>query len=163
MSDDTHTLVERVEAEEKRLELTQFTNDDAWSLGSILVDLATTRDLSVTIDIRRGAQQLFHSARPGTSAHTDAWIQRKVNTVQEHGISSFLAGLRARELGHTFEDAPWIDALRFAGHGGGFPISVAGVGVIGVVTVSGLPQADDHALAVEALEQLQHNQFSDRR
>ena len=39
----------------------------------------------------------------------------------------------------------------FAAHGGGVPVSVGGSGVIGSVTVSGLPQREDHELVVEAL------------
>jgi uncharacterized protein (UPF0303 family) len=39
----------------------------------------------------------------------------------------------------------------FAAHGGSFPIIVRGTGCIGAVTVSGLPQRDDHNLVVEAL------------
>jgi uncharacterized protein (UPF0303 family) len=39
----------------------------------------------------------------------------------------------------------------FAAHGGSFPIRVHGAGIIGCVTVSGLPQRADHELAVEAL------------
>ena len=41
--------------------------------------------------------------------------------------------------------------MRSPSHGGSFPITVDGVGCIGVVTVSGLPQRDDHELVVEAL------------
>ena len=39
----------------------------------------------------------------------------------------------------------------FAPHGGSFPIVVKGTGCIGAVTVSGLPQREDHNMVVEAL------------
>ena len=152
MTEDIQAMIARVEQQERRLVFGSFTNDDAWRLGQILVELASTRGLSVTVDITRGEQQLFHAALPGTAAHNDVWIARKTRTVREFGISSLLAGLRAKLGGNTFEDAPWIDPLRFAGHGGAFPVTVRGAGVVGTVTVSGLPQLDDHALAVEAIE-----------
>lgn len=150
--DDTAALIAEIEAQERSLVFSRFTNDDAWQLGSLLVRLATERSLPVTIDITRGEQQLFHAAMPGTAAHNDVWIARKTRTVREFGISSLLAGLRARATGSRFEDAPWIDPLEFAGHGGSFPVSIVDVGVVGTVTISGLPQRDDHALAVEAIE-----------
>lgn len=42
----------------------------------------------------------------------------------------------------------------FAVAGGGFPILVEGVGCVGAVIVSGLPQRDDHALVVEILAEM---------
>lgn len=151
MTSDIQALIASIEAQERTLVFHSFSNDDAWALGSILVELARERMLAVTVDITRGEQQLFHAALPGTSAHNDAWIARKTRTVREFGVSSLLAGQRAKLAGNTFEEAPWIDPLRYAGHGGCFPITVAGVGVVGTITVSGLPQLDDHALAVEAV------------
>ncbi|MBC7724541.1 MAG: heme-degrading domain-containing protein [Burkholderiaceae bacterium] len=144
-------IIRSIELQELELVWTHFTNTDALELGAVLMRLARDRDLPVTIDITRGEQQLFHAAMAGTAAHNDVWIARKTRTVREFGESSYLVGLRAKAEGHPFEDRPWIDSLRFAGHGGGFPITVVGVGVVGTVTVSGLAQADDHALAVEAI------------
>ncbi|HEV7956334.1 MAG: UPFUPF0303-like protein [Microbacteriaceae bacterium] len=150
--DDTAALIAEIEAQERELVFPRFDNEDAWRLGSLLVRIGRERGLPITVDITRGEQQMFHSALAGTAAHNDVWVIRKTRTVREFGVSSFLVGLRAKAGGNRFEDAPWIDPMRFAGHGGSFPITVSGVGVVGTVTVSGLPQHEDHALAVEAVE-----------
>ncbi|MFF2187437.1 heme-degrading domain-containing protein [Streptomyces sp. NPDC058155] len=144
--------VAELEAQEARLVLPHFTYDDAWALGSLLVELSRERGAPVAIDIRRGAQQLFHCALPGSSADNDAWIGRKRRVVERYSESSFLVGSRFRAKGATFEDSSRLDPDRYAAHGGSFPITVRGAGVVGTVTVSGLPQEEDHALVVEALE-----------
>ncbi|MFB7369042.1 heme-degrading domain-containing protein [Streptomyces sp. NPDC056222] len=146
--------ITELEAQEARLALPHFTYDDAWVLGSLLVGLARERRAPVAIDIRRGGQQLFHCALPGSSADNDAWIDRKRRVVERYGESSFLVGARFRAKGTTFEQSSRLDPDRFAAHGGSFPIVVEGAGVIGSVTVSGLPQAEDHAMVVEALGRL---------
>ncbi|MFC8760874.1 MULTISPECIES: heme-degrading domain-containing protein [Streptomyces] len=146
--------VEVLEAQEARLVLPRFTYEDAWTLGTLLVGMAREREAPVAIDIRRGPQQLFHCALPGSSADNDAWIDRKRRVVERYGSSSFLVGARFRAKGTTFEASSRLDPDRYAAHGGSFPVAVEGVGVIGSVTVSGLPQAEDHALVVEALERL---------
>jgi uncharacterized protein (UPF0303 family) len=143
--------VAELTAQERDLVLPRFTNDDAWRLGSLLVDLARERGAAVTIDIRRGGQQLFHYAFDGTSPDNDAWLVRKARVVERYGASSLLVGERFRAKGSTFEESSRLDPDLFAAHGGAVPLRVAGVGVIGVVAVSGLPQADDHALVVTAL------------
>ncbi|MFH8784890.1 heme-degrading domain-containing protein [Streptomyces roseoverticillatus] len=144
--------VTAMEEAERRLTLDRFGNDDAWRLGSLLVGLARERDAAVTIGIRRGAQRLFHCALPGTSADNDAWIARKCRVVERYGESSFLVGARFRAKGRTFEESSRLDPDRYAAHGGAFPLRVRGTGVVGAVAVSGLPQAEDHALVVAGLE-----------
>ncbi|WP_433856461.1 heme-degrading domain-containing protein [Streptomyces kronopolitis] len=144
--------VAELEEQEERLVLDSFGNDDAWELGTLVAELARGRGAVVTIGIRRGAQRLFHRALPGTSADNDAWIDRKSAVVERYGESSFLVGARFRAKGRTFEESSRLPADRFAAHGGAFPVRLRGTGVVGVVAVSGLPQADDHALVVEGLE-----------
>ena len=139
--------------EEQLLQFTTFTNDDAWELGTRLVEAARAGALPVTIDIRRGDQQLFHAALPGTSADNDAWIERKVRVVRRFGRSSLAVGTALRLEGRTIEDTYLLDEAEYAPHGGAFPVTVKGVGVVGTVTVSGLPQEDDHALVVSVLRE----------
>ncbi|MCX5397258.1 heme-degrading domain-containing protein [Streptomyces sp. NBC_00102] len=140
-------------AQERRLTLPRFGYEDAYALGTLLVRLARERNAPVAIDIRRGPQQLFHVALPGSSADNDGWIDRKRKVVERYGESSFLVGTRFRAKGTTFEDSSRLPLGTYAAHGGSFPITVEGAGVIGTVTVSGLPQAEDHALVVQGLEE----------
>jgi uncharacterized protein (UPF0303 family) len=152
MSHDLPDLIATIEQQEQRLTFSTFTEDDAWRLGSLLVDLARRRSLPVTVDIRRGTQQLFHAALAGTAADNDTWIDRKVRVVYRYAASSYLVGRRLAAKGRELDASQGVDPARYAAHGGAFPVRVPGAGVIGVVTVSGLPQADDHALVVEAIE-----------
>ncbi|WP_067499862.1 heme-degrading domain-containing protein [Actinoplanes sp. TFC3] len=149
---DSEDLITRLEAQEQRLVFPRFEHADAWHLGSLLVDLATARDLPVAVDIRRGPQQLFHAALPGSTADNDHWIARKVRVVERFAASSYLVGRRLAAKGDALDAKYGVDPADYATHGGAFPVRVEGAGVIGVVTVSGLPQADDHALVVEAIE-----------
>ena len=60
-------------------------------------------------------------------------------------------GTKARAASSTFEDRTGLDPARYAAHGGSFPVTVRRVGVVGSVTVSGLPQLEDHSFVVEQL------------
>jgi uncharacterized protein (UPF0303 family) len=146
------SLIAQLEQQQDRLQFARFTNDDAWALGSMLVTMARDRDLVVTVDIRRHGHQLFHAALPGTTPDNDSWIDRKVRVVNRFGDSSFLVGRRLALKGKVLDEASGVDPILHAAHGGCFPIIVREVGVVGTITVSGLPQAQDHALVVEALQ-----------
>ncbi|NUS10875.1 MAG: heme-degrading domain-containing protein [Streptomyces sp.] len=137
--------------QERTLVLPRFTNDDAWRLGCLLADLAREQGAAVAIGITRGGQRLFHCALEGTSPDNDQWLERKTRTVLRYGTSSLAVGERFRAKGTTFEEASHLDLALYAAHGGAFPLRVDGVGVVGVVAVSGLPQTEDHALVVRAL------------
>ncbi|MFD5662157.1 heme-degrading domain-containing protein [Streptomyces hirsutus] len=143
--------VEELEEQERRLVFRRFSHEDAWALGSLLVETARERQAPVAIDIHRAGQQLFHAALPGSAPDNGAWIARKRRVVERYGSASYLVGARHRAKGTTFEESSRLDPDTYAAHGGSFPIAVEGAGVIGAVTVSGLPQLEDHRMVVEAL------------
>ncbi|MEV0720327.1 heme-degrading domain-containing protein [Asanoa sp. NPDC050611] len=149
---DLGALIAELEEQERRLLFARFDNDDAWRLGSLVVALAQERELPVTVDIRRHGHQLFHAALPGTAPDNDEWINRKVRVVNRFNAASYLVGRRLLAQGRTLDADAGVEPADYAAHGGSFPIRVRDVGVVGTVTVSGLPQGDDHALVVEALE-----------
>jgi uncharacterized protein (UPF0303 family) len=151
VTDDLGALIAELRAQEQRLRFTRFDNTDAWRLGSAMVAAAVERELPVTVDIRRHGHQLFHAALPGTTAENDSWIDRKVRVVDRFGEASYLVGRRLAATGTGLDEELGVDPRLFAAHGGAFPIHVRDVGVVGSVTVSGLPQADDHAFVTEMI------------
>lgn len=149
---DLDDLIRTVTDQVERLRLDRFDHDDAWHLGASLVELARARHLPVVVDVRRADHVLFHVSLAGTVPDNDTWVDRKSRATLRFGAPSFLLGLRARARGTTFAAQTGLSEQEYAAHGGSFPLVVEGVGVVGAVTVSGLPQAEDHALVVEALE-----------
>lgn len=152
MADDQALLAELL-AQEERLVFERFDNDTAIALGEALVARARRDRLAVTIDVSRGEQQIYHCALSGTVADNDHWIARKNAVVRRFGHSSFFMGVKARIRGVELADSHFVDARAFSAHGGAFPIIVRNVGIVGTATVSGLPQADDHALVVAVIEE----------
>ncbi|WP_433265012.1 heme-degrading domain-containing protein [Actinosynnema sp. CS-041913] len=146
------SLLEALAEQEERLVFTSFTNEDALALGTLMVDAAREQGLPVVVSVRRGRQRLFHAALPGTSADNDGWIERKSRVVDRYGRSSFWVGESFRAQGKSFEADSYLDPREYSAHGGVFPVNIAGVGLVGTVGVSGLPQADDHAFVVAQVE-----------
>lgn len=144
----------RVIHQEAELRLPHFDNNDAWQLGTLVRDLAIARHHTLVIDIRRfgqPSQQLFHCALPGTTPDNARWVQRKSNVVARFHRSSYQLGLFLAKSNISFADKYSLPDEDYACHGGSFPIHVVGTGIVGALTVSGLPQRQDHNLVIEAL------------
>ena len=149
--DDIKLLLEELLRQEEELQFRGFDYDDALRLGLKLVERAKELASPVTTDICRNGLQLFHCALRGTSADNDLWIRRKNNVGNHYGHSFLYVGAQFRSKGSTFEQSSRLDSGQYAAHGGAFPIIVRNVGVVGPVTVSGLPQEEDHRLVLGVL------------
>ncbi len=137
--------------QENELQLTRFDEETAWRLGSWVRNSAVARGLVLVVDVRRFGQPLFYSALAGTTPDNVEWIRRKGNVVARFHRSSYAMKLELETKQSDLLQRYGLPLADYAGHGGSFPIRVAGAGVIGSITVSGLPDRADHQLAVEAL------------
>lgn len=151
MEDQYQQLLSQLLKEEDVLQFSAFTNETALELGLKLVEAARSAAKGVTIDICRNGQQLFHYALEGTSADNDEWIKRKNRVVNRFGHSSYYMGISYKAKNTTIQDSSLLDPREYAAHGGAFPIIIKEVGVVGTITVSGLPQQEDHQLVVRVL------------
>lgn len=142
-----------LQAEAATLILRSFDETTALTLGLILMDLAKADAMPIVINIRTTNRTLFHLALPGSSPNNDQWARRKSNTALLFSEASFLVGTRHREKGETLA-RHGLDPANYSDNGGAVPLRVAGVGTVAVATVSGLPQADDHALVVRGIKAL---------
>jgi uncharacterized protein (UPF0303 family) len=140
--------------QESTLTFPGFTPDTAWQIGTTVRDLAIARNYGLVVDVRRfGAphQQFFYCALAGTTPDNQRWVARKIATVARFHKCSYHVGRLLEQSGLSFAARYNLPEEDYAAHGGCFPIIVAGTGIVGAVTVSGLPQREDHNLVVEAL------------
>lgn len=137
--------------EELELQFVGFNESTAWRLGSQMVEFAIREQYPISIDIRRGEHQIFHYSMPGTSPDNDEWIKRKVRLVNRFGHSSYFMGMLLKSKSKRIEESYLIPESEYAAHGGCFPILVKGTGMVGTITVSGLPQEEDHRIVVQSI------------
>ncbi len=142
--------IARIKLQEERLRFSSFDEAAAWKLGSAMRERALAGKLPFVIDIRTGIRPLFYAALPGSTPENPDWVRRKVNTVYRFEAASYRVGLEYKITGKNFDASRGLDPLDYAPAGGGFPIRLGSV-VVGAVTVSGVPQREDHNFVVESL------------
>jgi uncharacterized protein (UPF0303 family) len=143
--------IAQIARQEEELRFDSFNEDDAWLLGSLMRKVAVERNLPFVIDIRIGNRPLFYTVLPGSTPENPDWVRRKVNTVYRFHKSSYRVGREHQLQKKPFDATRGMDPIDYAPAGGGFPIHLKGTGVVGAVTVSGVPQRQDHEFVVEMM------------
>jgi uncharacterized protein (UPF0303 family) len=147
----TAELIDQIMAEEAKLVFRNFGEAEALEIGMSLVATARIQGAPVVINIRTADRTLFHAALPGSAPDNDEWARRKSNTTLRYHKSSFAVGEALRQKGRVPGPDLGIDQMHYSHHGGSFPVRVVGTGVVAAITVSGLAQAEDHAMIVKTL------------
>src|SRR6185503_10094686 len=143
--------LERIARQERELVFPRLDADTAWRIGSQLRAIAAERNLPIVIDVRRFDQPLFHAAMDGTTPDNPEWVRRKQNIVARFHHSSYTAALNEKLKGKTIYETQGLPLADYATHGGSFPLRIVNAGIVGSITVSGLPMRQDHELVIEAL------------
>jgi uncharacterized protein (UPF0303 family) len=143
--------LDRIALQERELILPRLDADIAWQIGSKLRAIAADRHLPIVIDIRRFGHALFYAAMDDTTPDNPEWVRRKGNVVARFHHSSYTAALNEKLKGKSIYESQGLPLADYATHGGSFPLRVVNAGVVGSITVSGLPMRQDHELVIEAL------------
>ncbi len=150
-------MAEIIRKQEAALVFDAFGPDTAFALGQSLRQHAIAHGGSVLIDITCGGLQVFRCAVGSPAPNNDRWVRRKRNVVLEFFKSSLLVAQEMKLSGRTLQDFGLSDG-DFALSGGGFPLRVKNLGIVGAIVVSGLPQTHDHQLIADTLCDFLHAQ-----
>ena len=148
---DMQTLLENCERQEELYQFGRFTRTDALNLGLKIHENAQQYPDPVAIEITVNGLVVFRYFPDGTIPDSELWLARKRRTVDLMQMSSlhFMAWLETTQ--QTLASRG-LDSTQYAAGGGGFPIAIHGVGVVGSICVSGMPDhMDDHQLVVDSI------------
>ncbi len=136
--------------EELILKLPSLTNSDAVEIGEIATTLGDQRKVPIVIQVRIGDWNVFHASLQGSKPENEWWINRKAAVVMLKQHSSMYERVSAEERGVDWHEENNVQDETHAIHGGAVPL-ITDEGFKGILTISGLPQVEDHLFAVEVL------------
>lgn len=149
-------LLDMLELQEDVLQFRHFTNSDAWELGSFMVQEARKNGLKIAISIRlNSGVTVFQHFMDGARLNNEHWMQRKFNVVNEMETSSLYLYTKLKKTNRTMADI-FLEEKNYANAGGGFPIRIEDVGVIGAILVSGMNHVADHDFIIKCLAKYLH-------
>lgn len=95
--------------------------------------------------------KLVNEIKKSTSSENNMWINKKLNTVEAFDHSTFYKkAVYAGNEAKFYQDTGF-SPKEFTIGGGGFPIFVKDVGIVGSLIISGLTDFEDHQLAYDSL------------
>jgi uncharacterized protein (UPF0303 family) len=148
----THAIpeytAEQLEAD-GRIELDQFSNEDAFELGTLAMAVTSEWGVSLGVDIVLDGYLVYRARLGKTGIGNDPWLSGKAAVTNHFGDSSLLVKLRQEATGVPFTELA-LDHSNMKAYGGSIPIYVDGK-LAATFTLSGEKDVIDHEVAAEAL------------
>lgn len=145
--------IAKIAEQERRLVFNRFDELRAFEIGGLIRARALVEKAPIVIEIRLWDRLLFYAALPGATHSNAEWVRRKLNVVKMFQKSTYRMTLEQAPADKLFKPDHGLNAADYVLAGGGFPVRVTNVGVVGAIGVSGLPQRQDHGLIVDILAQ----------
>ena len=136
---------------ERQLLVQSFTNRLAFEMGQNVVALAKQKNLAIGVAVARLNHTVFLYLDDGMPADKHNWLRRKSNVAKHFEESSLAVKRDLAEKDMSLDGTFGLDEKDFTNSGGSIPIVAAATGLVGTITVTGLPDVDDHQLIVDAL------------
>ena len=136
----------------KRIELDSFSNRTAFEMASKIIELAKNRNQNIAVEIMRLNHTVFLYVDDNLPADKHNWLRRKANVAKQFEESSLSVKNDLQEGDMTLEKTFGLDDKDFVAKGGSIPIFIKKVGMVGIITVSGLHDDEDHKIIIDALK-----------
>jgi uncharacterized protein (UPF0303 family) len=136
----------------KTIELEKFSNSMAFEMGTAIINLAKSRNQHIAVEICRLNQTVFLYVDDSLPVDKHNWLRRKANVAKQFEESSLSVKNDLKNGNMTLEKTFALDEKDFLAKGGAIPIFVKDVGMVAIVTVSGLHDEEDHKIIIEALK-----------
>lgn len=144
-------MIEIIKHEEESLQFDSFNEEVALKLGLACIEEAKAMNVPVSVEITMNGSVLFYYRSAGTCEHNKDWLRRKTNVVNKLDMSSLQLYYYLIDAKRQLKEDMFLDPIDYAACGGGFPIRIKGVGLVGSICYSSLPHIEDHNFVVKVL------------
>lgn len=142
---------DKILKQESESSLPHFGLEDLNDFVETLIETGKSNYERVCILIKLNKRPVFFHAGNKTTNENNVWISKKEHTVDLFDHSSlFEKALNADNPEQFFNDSG-LSPQEYAIVGGGLPIIVDQVGIVGSLIVSGLTDEEDHELGYNSL------------
>ena len=138
---------------QRQLVVKSFSNKSAMQMGLKIVDLAQKKGLIIGVDISRLNHTVFMFIDDGLPADKHNWIRRKANVAKHFEESSLAVKEDLAKGNMSLSETFGLDGTDYVARGGSIPVMLEDAGLIATITVTGLPDVEDHQLIVDALQE----------
>lgn len=143
--------IAKIIEQEQGLAFESFDEDVAYAIGAHIHAAAGAAGKGIAYGVWLWDRTLCFGQTRGASSHNTTWAERKVGTVKLLHKSSYRLVLERGDKPRLLEPGWAVDPASYAIAGGAFPLSLTGLGFVGAIAVSGLPERDDHGFCVAAI------------